>query len=225
MCRFIFIDEGKAMNWFTNTMGSSIGKKLLMAVTGLCFCGFLATHLAGNLTIYGGGEAFNAYAKKLHSLGALLTVSEFGLLFFALVHVCMGLLLFFENRKARPVSYSVKKNAGGQTFGAATMPYTGILMLAFVIMHLLNFSFIDKTDTNIFEIVSTQFSNPLYVFLYIAAMIIVAVHVSHGFWSAFQTLGANHPRYLQSIKSLGLVLSIILGIGFGALPIYISLRF
>ena len=109
MCRFIFIDEGEAMNWFTNTMGSSIGKKLLMAVTGLCFCGFLAMHLAGNLTIYGGGEAFNAYAEKLHSLGALLTVSEFGLLFFALVHVGMGLLLFFENRKARPVSYAVKK--------------------------------------------------------------------------------------------------------------------
>ena len=105
------------------------------------------------------------------------------------------------------------------------MPYTGILTLAFVIMHLLNFSFIDKTDTKIFEIVSTKLSNPLYVFLYIAAMIIVAVHVSHGFWSALQTLGANHPRYLQSIKTLGLVFSIIIAIGFGALPIYISLRF
>ena len=123
--RYFDSDEGEAMNWLTNTLGSSIGKKLLMAITGLCFCGFLAMHLAGNLTIYNGGNTFNNYAERLHSLGALLTIAELGLVFFALVHVIMGLLLFLENRKARPVAYAVKKSAGGQTFGATTMPYTG----------------------------------------------------------------------------------------------------
>jgi succinate dehydrogenase / fumarate reductase cytochrome b subunit len=213
------------MNWLANTLGSSIGKKLLMAVTGLCFCGFLAAHLAGNLTIYRGGDAFNAYAEKLHSFGALLAIAEAGLVFFALVHIGMGLLLFLENRKARPVAYAVKESAGGQTFGATTMPYTGILMLAFVIMHLINFTFVDKTDSSIFAIVNAKFSNPLYVLIYIVAMIVVAFHVSHGFWSAFQTLGANHPEYLPVIKTAGLVFSIIIGIGFGVLPIYIFVRF
>jgi len=213
------------MNWLTNTLGSSIGKKLLMAITGLCFCGFLALHLAGNLTIYSGGEAFTTYAERLHSLGALLTIAELGLVFFALVHVVMGLLLFLENRKARPVAYAVKKSAGGQTFGAATMPYTGILMLLFVIMHLANFTFVEKTATSIFAIISAKFSNPLYVLVYIFAMIVVAVHISHGFWSAIQTVGANHPTYQPIIKSVALGFSVIIGIGFGLLPIYIFLRF
>ena len=213
------------MTWLINTLGSSIGKKLLMAITGLCFCGFLAVHLAGNLTIYNGGHAFNTYAEKLHSLGALLTIAELGLFLLALVHIAMGLLLFLENRRARPIAYVVKKNTGSQTFGATTMPYTGLLVLAFVIMHLINFSFVDKTGTSIFEIVQAKFSNPLYVFVYIIAMIVVAFHVSHGFWSAFQTVGANHPRYLPFIRSVGLGFSIIIGIGFGLLPIYIFLRF
>ena len=213
------------MTWLINTLGSSIGKKLLMAITGLCFCGFLAVHLAGNPTIYNGGHAFNTYAEKLHSLGALLTIAELGLFLLALVHIAMGLLLFLENRRARPITYVVKKNTGSQTFGATTMPYTGLLVLAFVIMHLINFSFVDKTGTSIFEIVQAKFSNPLYVFVYIIAMIVVAYHISHGFWSAFQTVGANHPRYLPFIRSVGLGFSIIIGIGFGLLPIYIFLRF
>ena len=213
------------MNGLMKSLGASIGKKGGMAVTGLCFCGFLAAHLAGNLTLYSGAEAFNAYAERLHSLGVLLTIAEFGLLFFALVHVTMGLVLFLENRRARPVAYAVKKSAVGQPYVSATMPYTGLLVLAFVILHLLNFSFVDKTDTTIFEIVRTKFSNPLYVFIYIFAMAVVALHISHGFWSAFQTLGANHPQYLQIIKTVGLGFSIIVGIGFGLLPVYVLMRF
>ncbi len=213
------------MTWLINTLGTSIGKKLLMAITGLCFCGFLALHLAGNLTIYNGGHTFNTYAEKLHSLGALLKIAELGLFLLALVHIAMGLLLFLENRRARPIAYVVKNNTGSQTFGATTMPYTGLLVLAFVIMHLINFTFVDKTGTSIFDIVQAKFSNPLYVFVYIFAMIVVAFHISHGFWSALQTLGANHPRYLPLIKWVGLGFSIIIGIGFGLLPIYIFLRF
>ncbi len=211
------------MNWFFSTLTSSVGKKMLMSITGLGFCGFLAGHLGGNLTIYGGKEMFLSYAEHLHGLGFLLTLAEWGLLLFALVHILTGLTLFYQNYKARPVRYRVNKNGGGRTLGSSTMPYTGILLLAFVAFHLANFHFVDKTDTTIYAIVTEAFSNPLYVVLYIAAMVVAAVHVSHGFWSAFQTLGANHPKYMPLIQKVGLVFAVIVGIGFGVLPIFISI--
>jgi succinate dehydrogenase / fumarate reductase cytochrome b subunit len=211
------------MNWLFSTLTSSVGKKILMSVTGLCFCGFLAGHLGGNLTIYGGKEMFNSYAEHLHGLGFLLTLAEWGLLIFALIHVLTGLTLFYQNYKARPVRYRVNKSGGGRTLGSSTMPYTGMVLLVFVVFHLANFHFVDKTDTTIYAIVAEAFSNPLYVVLYIAAMIVAAIHVSHGFWSAFQTLGANHPKYMPLIQKVGLVFALVVGIGFGALPIFISI--
>ena len=211
------------MNWITGTLGSSIGKKMMMAITGISFCGFLTAHLAGNLTIYGGKDAFNGYAEHLHALGPLVTLAEIGLLTFALVHVITGILLFLENRKARPVRYKVNKSAGGRTIGSATMPYTGIALLAFILLHLVNFHFVDKTDTTIFAIVSDAFANPAYVAIYIAAMVVAAIHVSHGFWSAFQTIGLNHPKYMPLIKIVSIVFAVIVGVGFGFLPIYIFL--
>jgi succinate dehydrogenase / fumarate reductase cytochrome b subunit len=133
------------------------------------------------------------------------------------------LTLFYQNYTARPVRYKVDKRAGGRTLGSATMPYTGILLLAFIVFHLINFHFVDKTDTTIYAIVSEAFSSPLYVALYIAAMIVAAIHVSHGLWSAFQTLGANHPKYMPAIRMASLVFALVVGIGFGALPIFISI--
>jgi len=211
------------MNWFTNTFGSSVGKKLMMAVTGLFFCLFLVLHLAGNLTLYMGKDVFNSYAEHLHSLGPLVTVAEWGLLIFAVVHVSTGLFLFYQNFKARPQRYAVNKRAGGRTLGSATMPYTGVVLLLFVFYHLFNFHFVDKTHTTIFQIVSNAFAQPSYVLIYTFAMIIAAVHVSHGFWSAFQTLGANHPKYTPFLRGVSLVFSLIVGIGFGFIPIYVSL--
>ena len=211
------------MNWLILTLWSSIGKKLMMAVTGLGFILFLSAHLIGNLTIYGGGDAFNAYAQRLHSFGALLTVFNLGLVIFAVVHISMGLILFIQNFKARPVRYQMDKSAGGRTLSSLTMPYTGLMILAFVIFHLINFTFVDKTNTTIFEIVSAAFANPFYVVIYIFAMIVVALHVRHGLWSAFQTLGANNPKYMPAIMVLSLLLGLIVGFGFGVLPIYISI--
>ena len=211
------------MNWITGTLGSSIGKKLMMAITGLSFCGFLAGHLAGNLTIYGGKDTFNSYAEHLHALGPLITMAELGLLVLGLVHVLTGLTLYLANLKARPVRYAVNKSAGGRTLGSSTMPYTGIILLAFIIFHLMNFHFVDKTETTIFSIVSDAFSNTGYVVIYIVAMIAAAIHVSHGLWSAFQTLGANHPKYMPIVKSVGTAFAVVIGVGFGFLPVYIFL--
>ena len=209
------------MNWIKRALWSSIGKKLMMALTGLGFCGFLAGHLAGNLTIYRGKDAFNSYAEHLHALGPLITFMEWGLVIFAIVHIGTGLTLFYQNFKARPGRYVFNKWAGGRTIGSATMPYTGIVLLTFVIMHLINFHFVDKTNATIYQIVSQTFESPLYVFIYIVAMIVVAVHVSHGLWSAFQTIGANHPKYMPLIMVFSIFFSLAVGIGFGLLPIYI----
>ncbi|MBI5062873.1 MAG: succinate dehydrogenase cytochrome b subunit [Desulfatitalea sp.] len=211
------------MNWLAATFASSIGKKLLMAITGIFFCSFLTVHLAGNLTLYGGSAMFNSYAGHLHSLGVLLVAAEWGMLLFALVHILTGLTLYYQNLRARPQRYQLKKRAGGRTLGSATMPYTGVLLLAFVIFHLLNFHFVDKSQTTIWDIVTAAFASPLYVILYVAAMIVAAVHVSHGFWSAFQTVGANHPKYMPIIQTVSVLFALLVGFGFGLLPIYISL--
>jgi succinate dehydrogenase / fumarate reductase cytochrome b subunit len=209
------------MSWLIRTLGSSIGKKLLMAITGLSFIGFLCAHLAGNLTLYMGGAVFNTYAEKLHSLGPILTVFEFGLLALALIHVTTGVILFVQNFKARSVPYENDRRAGGRTLSSVTMPYTGFIILAFVIFHLINFSFVDKTQRTIFEIVSLAFANPVYMVVYVLVMIVVALHIRHGFWSAFQTIGANHPKYMPALMVLSIIASLIFGFGFGLLPIYI----
>jgi succinate dehydrogenase cytochrome b subunit len=211
------------MYWIGQFIGSSVGKKLLMALTGFCFIGFLSVHLTGNLTLYAGKEMFNSYAEHLHGLGPLLTVAEWGLLSLALVHIITGTLLFFQNLRARPQRYIMNKRAGGRTYSSATMPYTGLIILAFVIFHLLNFHFIDKSTTTIYEIVDNAFESIPYVMLYVAAMIILALHIRHGFWSLFQTLGANHPKYMPLIMGASIVLSIIFGFGFGYLPIYLTI--
>jgi len=211
------------MNWLINTLGASVGKKLMMAITGLGFCCFLTIHLAGNLTIYGGKDFFNSYVDHLHSLGPLVTLAELGLLIFATVHILTGTLLFYQNYKARPIRYSDNKRAGGRTLGSATMPYTGFILLLFVIFHLLNLHFVDKTNTTTFQLLSDSFAKPAYIFIYTFSVIIAAIHVSHGLWSAFQTLGANHPKYTPFLRGLSIVFSVVVGIGFGFIPVYISL--
>lgn len=213
----------ETMNWLVNTLTSSIGKKLMMAVTGLCFCGFLAVHLIGNLTVYGGKEMFLGYVEHLHALGVLITLAEFGLIALALIHIITGLTLYLQNLKSRPIRYNTYKSAGGRTIGSATMPYTGILIILFVLLHLFTFRFVDKTNTNDFQILVTTFSQFGSVLIYIVAVIIAAIHVSHGLWSGFQTLGLNHPKYMPFIMGLSVVFAVIVGVGFGFIPIYVSL--
>jgi len=211
------------MNSWKANISTSVGKKLMMAVTGLCFCGFLVGHLLGNFTMYGGSELFNSYAEHLQSLGIILRVVEAVLICLALVHIITGLVLFVKNRSARPVRYQMKKKAGGRTLGSATMPYTGLLLLCFILFHLFHFTFIDKSDTTVFDVVANAFQNPLFSVMYIVAVIIAGVHVSHGFWSAFQTIGADHPKYTPLIKGVSILLALVVAIGFGSLPVYISM--
>lgn len=212
------------MNWLVRAFSTSVGKKQLMAVTGMLFLLFLGTHLLGNLSIYGGKEAFNAYAHGLHELGKLLVVAEIGLMVCLVVHVFLAVVLFFENRQARPVKYAVDKSGGGgRNLSSVTMPYTGLFILVFVIVHLAGFShhLVDQSRRSIFQIASSIFANPAYLLFYVVAMIVVALHVRHGLWSAFQSIGLYHPKYMPFIRGLSLAYAILVGAGFGLLPLVI----
>jgi succinate dehydrogenase / fumarate reductase cytochrome b subunit len=208
------------MNWLIRTVSTSVGQKQLMAVTGLMFLLFLTTHLLGNLSIYAGPEAFVDYATHLHALGKLLVAAEVGMAVALLVHVTTAVLLFFENRRARPVRYAVDKSGGGRTFSSQTMPYTGLLILGFIGVHLATFShhIVDQTTRNIFEIAVAVFSQKIYLGIYVLGVAVAALHVRHGLWSAFQTVGANHPKYMPFIQKLSIAFAVIVGIGFGLLP-------
>jgi succinate dehydrogenase / fumarate reductase, cytochrome b subunit len=211
------------MNWVTRTFSTSVGKKQLMAVTGLLFLLFLISHLLGNLSVYGGPASFVSYAEHLHALGKLLVAAEIGMVIALIIHVTTAVFLFLENRAARPVKYAVDKGGGGRTLSSQTMPYTGLLILGFLVVHLATFShhLVDQTTRNIFQIAVAVFSHPIYLAIYLIAMLIVALHVRHGLWSAFQTVGANHPKYMPFIQKLSVVFAVIVAIGFGSLPLVI----
>ena len=106
------------MNWFVSTFASSIGKKTLMAVTGLSFIAFLTVHFFGNFFLYVGRDAFNSYVDHLHALGVLVNLAELGLILFATIHVLMAVILYFQNLASRPVRYTIKKWAGGRTLAS-----------------------------------------------------------------------------------------------------------
>jgi succinate dehydrogenase / fumarate reductase, cytochrome b subunit len=211
------------MNWVTRTLSTSVGKKELMALTGLMFLLFLATHLLGNLSIYGGPAAFVSYAEHLHALGNLLVAAEVGMALALIIHVTTAVFLFVENRRARPVKYAVDKSGGGRTFCSQAMPYTGLLILGFIGVHLATFShhIVDQTTRNIMQIAGDVFSHKGYLAIYLIGVVIVALHVRHGLWSALQTLGANHPKYMPFFQKLSIVFAVIVAIGFGSLPLAI----
>ena len=205
------------MGWFSQTIKSSIGKKAIMALTGAMLGLFILVHLAGNATTFWGREVFNAYASHLHALGFIIHIFEIVLLLLFLTHVGTAILLFIENYQARPSRYAVNKSAGGHSWGSRTMPYTGILILLFLVIHLMNFHFIDKAEP-IAELVKKVLSRPEYSAFYIISMLLLALHVSHGYWSMFQSLGLDHPKYTPLLKCGALVLSIIIGTVFGLIP-------
>ncbi len=213
------------MNWFFRTLGTSVGKKQLMAITGLLFLLFLATHLLGNLSVYGGPASFVSYAEHLHALGNLLVAAEVLMLAALIIHVSTAVILFFQNRAARPMRYQVDKSGGGRTFSSQVMPYTGLLVLGFICVHMATFShhIVDQTRRNIFQIAADVFSQPVYLIIFLVSMLILGFHVRHGLWSAFQTVGANHPKYMPFIQKLSIIFAVIVTVGFGSLPLVILL--
>lgn len=230
------------MSWFTDTFSSSIGRKLLVSLTGLFLISFLVVHLIGNLQLLkdDGGQAFNTYAYFMTHNPLIKTVSY--LLYASiLLHAFVALALANKNRKARPVGYSVNKASANSHWTSRSMALLGTLVLAFIFIHMKDFWFeykfqdgipmtsytIDgftKEYKNLFFEVNEAFHNPAIVGLYVVAMLIIAFHLYHGFASAFQTLGLNHKKYTPAIKAIGVLFSIVVPAAFALIPLYIYLQ-
>ena len=206
------------MGWIASLYRSSIGKKSIMAASGLLLSLFLLTHLLGNSVSFLGRDAFNAYAAKLHSIGNLIYVFETGLLTLFLIHILTGIILYVENLQARPSRYSVSTSEGGRSWGSRTMPYTGVIIVVFIIVHLLNFHFTDKS-VPVADLVRELLSRPGLAMFYIVSLLAVALHLSHGVWSLFQSIGFNHDKYNRLLLKGALAFSIVVGLVFILIPV------
>ncbi len=221
------------MTDFTTKIWSSVGKKVLMGLTGLALVSFVVVHLLGNLMLFSShAEHYNKYSHFLLSLGELIIAVELVLVAFFLTHVVSGVSVWLSNRKVRPVSYAVSGNAGSpsrKTISSKTMVYTGVVVLTFVFLHVKGFKYGDVPEVNVggvmmkdfYNFVYDAFEQPLFAFPYAAAILLLGFHLRHGFWSAFQSLGINHPTYNGFIYTLGWVITIVLAAGFIIIPMWI----
>lgn len=209
-----------------------------MSLTGLFLISFLVVHLAGNLQLLVNdqGESFNVYAKFM-TTNPLIKFISYGLYAGILLHAVQGLVLWLQNKAARGGKRYAKKvtqAVGTNSFAASNMAWLGILILLFLIIHMGDFWFAMKFGSvetvmyegseepvkNLFGRVEATFGNPIFVVLYILGMIGLSFHLLHGFQSAFQTLGLNHPKYTPAIKGVGALIAVIVPILFAIIPIF-----
>jgi succinate dehydrogenase / fumarate reductase, cytochrome b subunit len=211
---------------------SSIGRKQLVAITGLLLCGFLVSHLTGNLLLLVSSDAFNLYAHKLAALGGLLYVIEGVLTVIFALHLGLAIKLNLENAKARG-KYAMKTKTGrGTTFMSQTMPYTGLVLLVFIILHLKNLKFGTYYETTIDGVVMRDltkttieyFASLGAVIWYVVAMACAGLHTAHGFASAFQSMGWNHGKYFKNVKRLGYLYAVVIAGGFALLAVYCHVK-
>jgi succinate dehydrogenase / fumarate reductase, cytochrome b subunit len=210
-------------------LSSSIGTKILIALTGLAFFGYLIIHLAGNLLIFAGGDAFNEYAHKMTG-NVLLPVIEIGLAAIFLLHVYKAVTNYFGNARARPARYQEKHwahHTSRKTLSSTTMIVTGSIIFIFTVLHVKQFRLGTYYEDpvhhyrDLHRVVLELFSNPIWVAFYVLTMALVGMHLRHGISSAFQSLGLEHPRYNRMVRLLGLWLAIIIAGGFAVIPIWI----
>jgi succinate dehydrogenase / fumarate reductase cytochrome b subunit len=210
---------------------STIALKILMALSGLIFVAFVLAHMYGNLKAFSGHEAFNDYAEYLRTMGepllpysGALWILRLGLIVSLVVHVYAALVLWRRARTARTTPYQVKKHTGA-TWASLLMRWGGVTLLLFVVWHLLNFT-VGKvnvaggpTDDPYVLLVDT-FTTWWMTLIYLVAMAMLGAHLHHGFWSAFQTLGmTGSARARSTAKTVGLVLAIVIVVGYSAVPV------
>lgn len=219
---------------------NSVGKKVINGLTGLGLVVFVIVHLGGNLTLFSSDSTlFNEYAKKLHDLGFFLYALEIGLLAVFVFHIVSALSVYFSKRKARQSKYFKRGNAGGasrKSLSSVSMIYTGLILLAFVVWHLVALKFgpgiaegyvttiKGETTRDLHRLVYEYFANPLNVILYVGVMVLLGFHLRHGFWSAFQSIGASHPKYSPVISTAGYLLAVLLAVGFLLIPVWIYIQ-
>jgi len=215
------------MNALLNFWRSSIGVKLVMAVTGVGLILFVIGHLLGNLQIFLGPEALNHYALKLRSVPGMLWVFRIGLIVLVALHVISSIRVTLLNRAARPQRYAQYKAQEG-SFAARTLFLSGVLIAAYVAYHLMHFTFrsvhtsyvhVVDGHVDVYAMVVGSFQNPAIAIPYTIAMVLVGLHLSHGIGGFLQTLGLGHPRYSKRLRLLGPVLATVLAIGYISIPL------
>ncbi|MEE9371451.1 MAG: succinate dehydrogenase cytochrome b subunit [Saprospiraceae bacterium] len=224
------------MSWLISFFASSIGRKLIMSLTGLFLITFLIVHLIGNLQLLydDGGQAFNTYAYFMTHNPIIKTVS-WGLYALILLHAIQGVLLALYNRKAKGTKYAVN-NYENVSWASKNMTLLGILVFAFLLLHMGDFwwkmKFTEELDMvtyagfdhsikDLFTRVSLAFEELWIVIAYMIGLLALAFHLFHGFDSAFQTLGLRHKKYTPLISAVGKTYSILIPIGFAIIPLYI----
>ena len=219
------------MSWFTNFLTSSIGKKLIMSLTGLFLILFLKVHLLGNLQLLkdDGGQAFNVYAHFM-AHNPLIKFISYGNYFFILLHFVLGLYLWRKNREAKGQGYAVSKPRD-TSWSSRNMAILGILVLAFLLLHMGDFwwkmkfgstDLVMVGDTEVKDLYSkvyASFKVSWIVVAYLIGLLALAFHLYHGFASAFQTLGLNHSKYTPVIKFLGTAFSILVPLAYAIIPL------
>ncbi|MFY7826561.1 MAG: succinate dehydrogenase cytochrome b subunit [Flectobacillus sp.] len=218
------------MSWVTKTLTSSLGRKLIMAVTGLSLVAFLVVHCGINACIFlnDGGETFNEAAEFM-AKNFFIRTAEIGLFVGLIAHIVDGLMLWSANKKKRPVQYAVVSK-DNSTWYSRSMGLLGTLLLLFLVMHLKHFWVVSRfTDVitggqkTLFQEMQEVFASPVPVVVYVLGCISLAYHLLHGVQSAFQSLGWNHPKYTPFVKAFGNWFAIIIPVVFAAMPIAMHL--
>lgn len=213
---------------------STVGRKFIMAISGIALILYLIVHLAGNLMLFipDGGQTYNRYSYFLHQMGPVLTVFRVLLAAAFLFHIATAIRVYAENRRGRSTRYAVYASKGGPSKLSASSRYmasTGLILLIFVPIHVWMFTLAPHGDAvvggvvvrDVYGTVVPAFKNPWIAFGYSATMALLWMHLRHGFWSALQSLGALKPRLTHAIYAFGLTFSILLAGGFLILPLYV----
>ena len=221
------------MNLFTST----VGRKVLMAVTGLLLVLFITVHLLGNLSVFLGADGINAYAKHLHDLGPLVWIFRLVMLGLFAVHITFGVQLYMENRSATPETYAIQKSLV-TTFSAKTMIFTGLIILVFLIYHLLHFT-VQVTNPEIsahhlpldaamrpdvFSMVVLSFQKVFIAVVYMIGMIALGLHLAHGVSSWVQTFGLSTGPSQDKVRIIGKLVAIVYALAYIAIPLFILAR-
>ena len=208
---------------------TSVGKKFFMAVSGAILIGFLFAHMVGNLKMYMGAEAFNHYAEFLREVGYPVLPHMVGLWIFRVILLfCVGLHMlsawqvYLQSKNARGSQYK-KEESLSFAYASRTMRWGGVIIGAFVIYHILHFTVgsahPDFVHGDAYNNVVVGFQSLAVVGFYVVTLVMITFHVYHGLWSAFQTVGANHPKYNPFRRPLALGLALLLLLGFLTVPV------
>jgi succinate dehydrogenase / fumarate reductase cytochrome b subunit len=222
--------------WALTLYRSTIGKKAIMAVTGLILVAFVIAHMLGNLQVFIGARKMNAYAAFLQSTGELLWIARFGLLIAVLLHILMAWQLTQVKRKARPIDYE-RRDPQVSTIASRTMRWGGVLLLVFIVFHILHFTtgtvfpvasrpdpmYPAFSHADVYGNVIAAFRTPWVVAFYVVSMLFLMLHLFHGAWSSVRTLGLSKPSRFPLQRRVTTVIALVVWLGFTAVPVAVFL--